>query len=191
MAIEQLGFPIDLTKGNHNGTELVNGVLKLVSTGVSGNVPIYPLSGYWESNIIDLLDNFTDYGNLVYNRLDTTNASVVISTSTSDDGITFDTYVPLNMSGKISSVKRLFIKVKIELFAGYGNVLATLTDFNSTDKPKWNTTPYVEFNGSLKLKRNYSEVMVKDNTWTGTGTLLRHTIDLDELRKIDTIDILK
>lgn len=189
MAIEQIGLPIDLTTGNHFGTEYSVGVLKLSPTGNSGGQPLYPTSGYWVSDTINLLDKITEYGNVVFNRVDTNSSAMSISTATSDDGITFDPFIPLNMTGKIESVKRLYIQVKVEMFAGFGNVTAMITDFDLVDRSKFTASDYVEFNGSLTLKKNYNEPMVEDTTWAGSGTLLRHTINLDELRKIDTIDM--
>lgn len=185
MATQTVGFDIDLTKGTHSGTTYADGVLKLIPQGDLFS----EAGGYWISDVIDLKDSFTVYDNVVINRSETNAATVVISTSTSADGSTFDEFAALSMSNKIESTKRRYIKVKIELFPGYTEAILSASDFNAEEEAKFTNTAFLAFDGTLSLRKSYAEQMSIDSSWAESGTLLRKAINLDAFKKIDTVGV--
>jgi hypothetical protein len=78
-------------------------------------MPYYFDQGTYETPVIDMGDNFTSYIDLRKTINVPTGTNVTFYTATSDDGINFSAYQPLNPDGTIASPQGRYIKIKIEL----------------------------------------------------------------------------
>lgn len=188
--IVDIGIPIDLTKGVFNNVEIVNGKLQLSEreTLPNGKKRYYEF-GFWESEIIDLVDKFKDFDRVVANIVNKTNDSITIYTRTSSDGFSWTPYVPINQDNTIPSPIGRYIQIKVSFTAGITDEVIIVDDFNGGDEVKFEQNEFVQFDGKLSLKKNYEYTMTKDSSWSEEGSLFRQVIPKSKLKKIDTISI--
>jgi hypothetical protein len=188
--IVDVGIPIDLSKGIFNNVELVDGKLQLSEreTLPNGKKRYYEF-GFWESEVIDLVDAFKDFDRIVANITNYTNDQITIYTRTSSDGFSWTSYIPLNSDNTIASPIGRYIQIKVSFTAGITDEIATVDDFNSGDESKFEPNDFVQFDGKLSLKKNYEYTMTKDNSWSEEGSLFRQVIPKSKFKKIDTIQV--
>lgn len=180
MAIEEKNIGIEIsTNGTFVNSELVNGKIELTKDGDG----VYYKDGSWTSTTVDIGDNFKEYGKLIITNINNRGSSISLFTRTSDDGMNFGNYVSVAEDNSILSQKKRFIQVQIKLFAGIESekYLMPLSDM---------TNDYTEVeSGNLKLKRNYTSDMTRDNTWTDVGGLYRDKITRDTWTRIDGLEV--
>jgi hypothetical protein len=174
---------IDLNEGVFTNTEIIEGELTLTQT--DGN---FAKSGSWESDVIDLGDNFKALVELS-NVIDTLEgAKVKILTATSNDGIDFQEFRPVGLDNSIASTSKRYVKVRIELTA------------KATEKPErvihdflteegFESNDHITFDGSAKLKNLYEQEMTFDTSFKEEGTVLRTTINKADFRSIEKIGV--
>lgn len=156
----------------------------------------YSPTGIYESPVLDLGDNFKDIVkidqiiNIPSISVGQTSASVYIYTSTSSDNMTFSDWQPVNPDGTITSPSARYIKVKVELIGG-GEVQEKLIyDFTSTESTNFQNNDKVVFDGSLKLKIQYTEEMDIDNSFIEEGALFRKTIDKLSFKTFEKMEVI-
>jgi hypothetical protein len=188
--IVDIGIPVDLTKGVFNNVEFINGKLQLSEkeTLPNGKKRYYEF-GFWESEVIDLVDAFKDFDRIVANITNYINDQITIYTRTSSDGFSWTSYIPLNSDNTIASPIGRYIQIKVSFIAGVTDEILTVDDFNSGDEVKFEQNDFVQFDGKLALKKNYEYTMTKDNTWSEDGSLFRQVIPKSKLKKIDEIEM--
>jgi hypothetical protein len=186
--VVSVGIPIDLSKGTFNNVEYVNGKLQLSTTETlpNGKKRYYDF-GFWESEVIDLVEKYKDFDRLVSNLTKQTNDNITIYTRTSSDMFSWTSYTPLNQDNTIASPIGRYIQIKVSFTAGQTNEILTVDDFNSGDDNKFLPNDFVQFDGNLSLKKNYSYTMNKDNTWNDEGQVFRVSIPKTQFKKIDTV----
>jgi hypothetical protein len=148
---------------------------------------IYYSTGTWESPVIDLGDNYKSIYKIIYTSSDPTKATVYVSTSM--DNQSFLPFSPVNSDGTISSPHGRFLKIKIELQADGMINPKTMYDFDSNEKNLFQSDEQVIFNGSLKLKTNYTQSFNVDPAWVETGTLLRTVINKNQFKSIEKLEV--
>nr|WP_145401411.1 hypothetical protein [Paenibacillus xylanexedens] len=185
MTTKEIGLPIDLTTGVHNGTELKDGKLQLkqVTTDASGK-SIYAAKGSWESSIITIGDKVTAFQRVVKTMVGTgSNVDYKIYTKSSTDNITWSDYVEITYAdGKINSPVGLYARIKIELSSTLTPTLLTLDEFIDG---KYNTDYVSSSDGSLRLKRNIS--LSPTVSTHEDGFLYRTKFERGKLSKINGI----
>lgn len=191
MATENIGVPIDLSAGNFMNTEIgANGLqLKYNRQTYDKISNVYADYGVWISDSIDLVDKYTSLENLAITSIVNGLSSYKSYTRTSDDNFTWDNYIEIDSTGKMMSVPRRFIQIKIEFFGGLQDKTEVVDDF--VDPLDFESNEYIGFDGSnLQLKRNYKYEQSIDSTWTESGNVFRRTIDKSKFKKIDSIRII-
>ena len=166
-----IGLQIGLS-GVHNKTEVINGEVQLKPIPTSFGGTAYAEEGSWTSDVVDIGDNFNSYGKLFTTHTDNSGSTISVLTRTSDDGIVFDGWNPIAVDGTIQSVKKRFIQVRVNFYAGFGD-----TAYSVVDKY---TAKYADTTNGLKLKREYVEDMQKDDSWSDSGSLHKSTVNPDE-----------
>ncbi|WP_067923542.1 hypothetical protein [Alicyclobacillus shizuokensis] len=181
---------VDLTKGTFTNTEIVSDQLQLKRTSADEDSPVtYAASGSWESDVIDLGDNFKSLDTINVTNTLPTGTSISIETSTSTDGINFSPYTPLNSDGTIASPSGRYIKIKVDMSGGYQFVSNLKNDFVASEASQFQSDPQVAFDGSLHEVTSYSTPMTVDSSWTDAGTLFRSTIDTSSLKSIERLEV--
>lgn len=172
--LKEIGLAIG-TSGTHFNTEIdeQSGHLRLVSNGDG-----YEAEGYWISDIIDLGDNFKEFGKVFATDIQNGGSNLAIQTHTSDNGIDFNEWLPVAMDGTIQSVKSRYIQAMIKLFAGYSD------ETNPIDLSTVTGSELVEFDNGLKLKTEHTFDMVQE------GEVARHLVSRDEFKRIDGLEVI-
>lgn len=166
-------------------TSVESGVIRL-SEDVSG---IVAKEGVYESNVIDMGDNFKSLYRLNVTELTEGETSIEWHTATSSDGISFEEYVPLNMDGTIASTSGRYVKLKAILKADGQVVDHVIHDFTPEEASQFESNEFVTFDGALKLKTSYEQEMTVDETYMGEGTLLKAVIDRSKFKKIERLEV--
>ncbi|MED4883924.1 hypothetical protein [Bacillus smithii] len=188
--IIDVGIPIDLTRGVFNNVEFINGKLQLSEKEIlpNGKKRYYEF-GFWESEVIDLIDKFKDFDKIVANIIRYTNDQITIYTRTSNDGLSWTPYTPLNADNTIASPIGRYIQIKVSFTAGITDKVMTVYDFTNSESVNFQNNDKVIFDGSLKLKTQYADTMTVDTSFTDTGTLLRKTINKNQFKSIESIKV--
>lgn len=182
--IEQKTIGINIgTEGTFSNTELIDSKIQL---RIEKQSPLeYFKVGTWTSNIVDIGDNFKDYGKVIISSTGDTTTKIKTFTRSSSDGVNFGQWMELTEDGYINSLKNRYIQVRIELHAG--SILTTVILTNDS---------YIENNSFtenkenvLQLKRDYQFDMSLDSSWVDTGSLHRYKIDRREWLKIDRMEV--
>ena len=189
---KKIGLSIG-TSGTHYNTffDETDQTIKLLpaDTDANGN-PVYYNEGHWTSDAIDLQDKFKDYEKVFVDNINNGESSISVETRVSDDGITWDDWLPVLEDGSIQSATKQHIQVKITFKAGFVTDVFLISEFNNeSDKDLFDNNAYIDTSDGLKLKRNYQRDMEKDTTWTGEGSLHKKKITRDEWMKIDKLKI--
>lgn len=147
--------------------------------------------GYWESEVIDLVDKFRDYDRVALSKEQQTKDNYAILTRVSDNGIEFDDYIATTPDGKVQSEMKRFIQIRVVFFAGLLIEEKTLHSFESESEIEdWENNKYITIDSEshvLKIKRDYDLIMEKDTTWIEDGTLHRKLINRNEWKRIDSL----
>ncbi|MGZ7444955.1 hypothetical protein [Paenibacillus sp. TH7-28] len=185
MAVTQeIGIPIDLTKGTFVNTEIKDGKLQLREVGIDDNGnSIFVDTGHWESEIINIKDKFTAFKRVARDVISKGSGSYKIYTQSSTDRITWTDYVEINYSdGSILSPVGLFARIKIEITANRINSTRTVDDFN--EQGKYNNDYLNISNGYLEFKKNYVLDGVKDEAWTNEGKVFVSYVEKSKFKKV-------
>ncbi|MGG2085336.1 hypothetical protein [Lysinibacillus pakistanensis] len=181
------------TGGTFNNTELTEDGkvrLKIAEINEFGE-PIYVRQGEWISEIINIGDNFKEFGKLLIAHTSEGASSIQAYSRTSKNGRVFDNWIEVLDDGTIKSDKQPFIQVKV--FFKAGEIVKTLNvgDITtSSGKDLFFENEYIETQGNLKLKRNYQRDMSLDSTWTGEGSLHRIKVNRGEWLRIDNLNVI-
>lgn len=180
MAIQEIGIGIDITRGNFSNTVFKDDVLKLVQIAQDSNGnSIYVESGYWESEPIRIQDKITAFKNVARTLDVNGNATYKMYVQTSDDGLTWSEYEQTLPSGEIVNEPSQYARVKIEIFAEKLDSDFYADKFDVVGKYD---NEFIESeSGSLSLKKNYTEKMIKD------GSVFVSTIEGSKYKKLDKI----
>ncbi|WP_068620004.1 hypothetical protein [Paenibacillus tuaregi] len=186
--IQEIGVPIDLSKGYFKNMVYVNGALQLQEIRKDDNgVSLYPSSGFWESEPVYIKDKITTFKNVAKNITVKGSGTYKIYTSSSPDGEAWVDYQPINTDGSVNSPKDSYVKLKVEVFAGETNATITVDEF--TEQGKY-TNPYVNSDtGALEIKKIYSSSSEKDNSWTDSGVLFVNKVQKSNFKKLDMVKV--
>lgn len=192
--IEQkdIGLSIN-TDGTFNNTELgEDGKVRLKIVGKTDKgEDVYAKEGEWTSKVINIGDNFREFGKLFTNHTPKGTSSAESFSRTSDNGTVFDDWVKVSEDGTINSKKRVYIQVKVVFKAGKVADIKTPGDIKvPAGTSLFAENEYIETNGSLKLKRKYQQDMAIDESWTEEGSLHRIKVSRDEWIRIDSLNII-
>jgi hypothetical protein len=105
----------DLSTGKYDGTIVIDGVLQLEK--VQEDPVEYIASGFYESSVLDLGENFKKINSINHVENIPGNSSSTIFTATSPDGEVFSEYKTISEDKTIDSPMHRYIKVKVELNA--------------------------------------------------------------------------
>lgn len=192
VATQDVGIKIDLTKGKHTNTVYDETTKKIalqkLRTTYDEKENIYAREGFWVSDIMDLVDKYTSLENLALTS-ELNGAEYTAYTRTSIDNITWDEFVAINSSGKMMSVPRRYVQVKIAFKGKITDYQEPLHDFTVKDVEKFKENEFINFGGNLELKREYEYKMSKDDTWKSDGSLFRKKIKNTKFKKIDSIKL--
>ncbi|QJI52477.1 hypothetical protein [Psychrobacillus phage Perkons] len=189
---KEIGVSLGVDKGTFHNTNFTTGKLQLNKVGETEDLkPLYATNGYWESEVIDLVDKFKEYDKIVLSKTQFTQDFYEVLTRTSDDNSTFSEYKVVAMDGKVQSPTKRYIQIKINFEAGMISQEFLISNFNNvTDIQAWSNADLVETkDGVLKLKRDYVFPMAKDVTWSSEGSLHRKKIARNEWKKINTLGV--
>lgn len=115
--VEQKTIGINIgTEGTFSNTELVDGKIQLKKSQEGSN-DFSPM-GFWTSNIIDIGDNFKDYGKVIITHTNTDNSRISVTTRSSSNSINFSQWTKIGEDGSILSPKNRYMQLRIELYAG-------------------------------------------------------------------------
>lgn len=186
---QEIGIPIDLTKGSFSNTTVINNTLQLKEIRKDDNgVSIYPKQGSWESEAINIKDKIAAFKNIVRTSTVKGSGSYKLYTSTSADGYNWSEYSEVTQDGSIKSEVNNYAKIKVELLAANSMVSLTVDDFTDADKYK---NEYIESsNGSLKLKKQYPLQAQQNSDWTN-GKLFTARVPNSKFKRIDSIRLVK
>lgn len=67
---------------------------------------------------------------------------------------------------------------------------STIYDFTANEKELFEKNDLVIFDGSAKLKNNYSIHMQTDASFTGTGTLLKVPIQKSNFKSVEKVEVI-
>lgn len=185
MSTKEIGLPISLENGIHNGTEIKDGKLQLKEVAIdSTGKPVYASKGTWESSVISIGDKVTAFQRVVKTMVGTgSNVDYKIYTKSSTNNIDWSDYVEITyLDGKINSPVGLYARIKIELSSTQTPALLTVDEF--TDG-KYNTDYVSSTDGSLRLKRNIALSPTVESH--EDGFLYRTKIERSKLSKINGI----
>ena len=179
---KRIGINLEL-KGVYTNTQLINGVIQLKPTLVNG-VTVYPETGEWVSEVINIGDNFRDYDNLLTNIVNDGDSTVEVFTRSSQNGVNFTDLVQVDSTNKILSQKNQYTQVRVRVYPAEANnnVQFNLLGYNSEQ---------VEFTeNSVKLKKELEFEMELDETWTPEGFLYRKKVNrLEDWNRIDRLNV--
>ncbi|PZT57520.1 hypothetical protein [Paenibacillus silvae] len=183
MSTKEIGLPISLMGGTHNGTEIKDGKLQLkeVATDSSGK-SVYASKGSWESSVISIGDKVTAFQRVVKTIVGIgSNVDYKIYTKSSTNNVDWSEYVEITyLDGKINSPVGLYARIKIELSSALAPALFTVDEF--TDG-KYNTDYVASSDGSLRLKRNVA--LSPTVSAHEDGFLYRSKVERNKLSKIN------
>lgn len=132
--IEQKTIGIKIgTSGNFFNTEYVNGVIQLTKASSDPNSIIYNSNGRWESEIIDIGDNFESYGKLLITEILNGESETRVYTRTSSNAIIFGDWQEISQTNDILSQKNRYIQVAIDFIAGKINGMSNVTTVIKTN----------------------------------------------------------
>lgn len=115
--VEQKTIGINIgTEGTFSNTELVDGKIQLKKLQEGSNE--FSSMGFWTSNIIDIGDNFKDYGKVIITHTNTDNSRISVTTRSSSNSINFSQWTKIGEDGTILSLKNRYMQLRIELYAG-------------------------------------------------------------------------
>lgn len=182
-AIEQkeIGLPIS-NEGTFVNTVVIDDTIQISkkSNGLLNS------DGTWTSRTVDIGDKFKEFGKLLTSDSSTGNGKIEVSTRTSADSISFESWRALSPEGDILSTKNRYIQVRLKLIADIGE----LTEEITIEKINENNEFTEIIDGNLQLKRELEFDMILDDSWMEEGILFRKLVKREDWMRIDKMDVL-
>ncbi|MCY9759085.1 LamG domain-containing protein [Paenibacillus alvei] len=144
-------------------------------------------NGEWESEVIDLVDNYTAFKNLVSVQEIVGGAKVTILTKTSHDNRIWSPYVKLSGNNTIASPKSRYVRVKIIIQADNSSRKVTEVEgFNGMID--YDNTEYVKIDKGL-LTVDYTEQhdLTIDDSYKDKGYTVSTKIYAKHIKRLDRI----
>lgn len=184
MAIQEIGIPVDLSKGTFANTEYKDGKLQLKAAYADDNGQImYVPEGYWISETIKIADKVKAFEYIAKNI--SGSGTYVIYTQSSADGFSWSEWQELGSDASILSPKDYYAKIKIFIYAHSADATFVLEGFESpVDNPFLITNT-----GTLEFKKTYTDQMTKDSSWTNGGALFAGLVKKTAFKKVDSLQI--
>jgi hypothetical protein len=184
---QEIGIPIDLSKGMFTNTIFQNGSLQLLKIMTdSDGKSIYSNYGYWESENIYIQDKITSFKNVVRTIVTSGNASFKISVKTSSDSFAWGEYVEINADGSVSNIPLKWAKIKIEIIPEKANSNLIFDKFNDANTY---TNEFVnDTQNYLSLKKDYTIPMTVETITE--GFMLTKTIPKTQFKKINGLKLM-
>lgn len=190
MAVKDFGIALDFSNGISIDIDNLNNQLSLIKMDETydGVYSIYENEGTWTSEIIDLVDKYTELGNLAINSTVYTNQSYKAYTRTSNDSYSWDDYIEIDYTtGKMQSIPKRFIQVKIELMSDKVEYEEVALDYNNNDEVLSNSEFMTTQNGILELRKDFNYPM---ELIEGTTNIYKTTILSDYFKGINKIRLI-
>lgn len=183
MAIQEIGIPIDASRGTFHNTVFKDGKLQLVEVAQDIiNEPVYVQDGYWISENIKLIDKFKSFKNFIKTAIGS--GIYKILTQSSTDGYTWTEWKEINYEdGSILSPNGSWARVKIEITANKVDSQIVVDHFN--DVSKFGNDFIDSSDGHLGLKKKYIYVM---SDTENENIYVKH-VEKTKFKKIDKIRI--
>lgn len=144
--------------------------------------------GEWESDIIDMVDKYTDFKNLVRVQNVYEGANVLFMTKTSDDNIVWSPYSAVNPDGSITSPKARYVRVKVRIYSVRGRESTVVESFSGNTH--YDKTPCVTIiDGRLAVQYVSILDFTKEESYTGGGYLYKTKILSQNAKQIDRLRI--
>lgn len=189
MSIQDIGIPIDLSRGTYNNTIYKNDTLQLAELGIDADSNVvYTDNGFWESEPIVIRDKVTAFKNVARTVHVSGGASFKIYVRTSDDGYTWGSYIEVDPNGTIQNTPERYAQIKIEITAEKVNANFFIDKFDETGK--YNNKFVNSDKGVLELKKNYQYEMKQDTSYQGEGMVLRTQAPNSKFQKIDRMSLI-
>ncbi|MCR8641564.1 discoidin domain-containing protein [Paenibacillus sp. N1-5-1-14] len=154
------------------------------------NEYFYSPSGTIEFPSIDLGSHFKQINSISAIKNIPEATSLKIFTSTSRNNITYSDFSLLNNdTGLITSPQGRYIKIKVEFLGDTKIIDKVINDFFVGEESQFQHNDLIMFDGSLRLKINYSNEMIRDISWSEEGKLFRKPLNKTKLKKINTIRV--
>lgn len=177
----QRSVAVDLTKGVHTGTVLLNGTIVLATSGAE-----YVKSGSWVSDamLIDALASKVLAIQVTKSSVDAT-----VSYATSTDGATWSAFVSMPADGSINQAIK-YLKFKIDLKAVETVQAERLVqDFLATESTQFDQASNVVFDGTLKPASSSTQSLVVDTSFVEAGELSKVAIPMSSFQSIDKLEV--
>ncbi|GAV10317.1 LamG domain-containing protein [Paenibacillus sp. NAIST15-1] len=146
-------------------------------------------NGEWESEVIDLVDNYTAFKKLVSIQEIVDGAKVTILTKTSNDNRMWSPYVKLSGNSTIASPKARYVRVKVIIQADNSSRKVTEVEgFNGMID--YDNTEYVKINKGL-LTVDYTEQhdLTLDDSYKDKGYIVSTKIYAKNIKRLDRIRV--
>ncbi|MCR8994667.1 LamG domain-containing protein [Brevibacillus laterosporus] len=144
--------------------------------------------GEWESDVIDLVDKYTDFKNLVRVQNVYEGANVIFMTKTSDDNIVWSPYSAVNPDGSITSPKARYVRVKVRMYSGKNRESTVVESFNGNIH--YDKTPFITIvDGKLAVQYQSILGFTEEESYTSGGFLYKTKILAENIRQIDRLRI--
>jgi hypothetical protein len=144
--------------------------------------------GEWESDIIDMVDKYTAFKNLVSTQNVFEGAKVVILTKTSEDNNVWTPYVAIGSNGSVASPKARYAKVKVRIYPSKNRELSVVEGFSGNIN--YDQTPYIKTgSGKMTVNNQKTQEFTKVTNYTDGGFLYKTTIYVDDKRQLNKIRI--
>lgn len=173
---------IDMSKGTFEGMQFLNGALSLIPVGQE-----FTKQGSWVSEAI-VFDNTIDKVKEL--RVTKTTGDVVVSYATSNDGVTWSSFIALPADGALNvAIKGL--KIKVEM-----NATVTIQperivqDFLAAEATQFEETSGVIFDGALKPITTKTDSFIVDSSFTEGGELASVAIPVDLFKTIEKLEVI-
>ncbi|CAH0122555.1 hypothetical protein PAE9249_05127 [Paenibacillus sp. CECT 9249] len=183
MAVQEIGIPLDPSRGTYHNIVYKDGKLQLAERGVDGEGrAVYADFGYWESEIITIKDKVKAFKNIAKTVEAVGNASYKIYTKTSEDRVNWTDYVEASPDDSINSLPASFVKVKIEIYPEKIDADFYVDKFE--EGGRYDNDFVSSDQGVLKLKRQYDY-----NMNLLQGSIFTTTVPNSNFKKIDRIRV--
>src|SRR5690606_19540737 len=156
--------------------------LKLKPT-IINEITTYPEKGEWISEVINIGDNFKEYGKVISTIETEEGLKTEVYTRTSENGINFNEWKLADVDNNILSQKNKFIQVKIILYSMESEYNLEL-DNNSY------IGDYSESGDLVKLRSKVELEMIKDDSYTDVGELHKYLIKREDWNRLDKMNVL-
>lgn len=146
-------------------------------------------NGEWESEVIDLVDNYTAFNKLVSVQEIVDGAKITILTKTSHDNRMWSPYVKLSGNSTIASPKARYVRVKVIIQADSSSRKVTEVEgFNGMID--YDNSEYARIDNGL-LKVDYTEQydLTLDDSYKDKGYIVSTKIYAKNIQRVDRIRV--